>query len=64
MKITLKNPAVAIDAGYWCDAMFGSDGWDLFGDGVLSGDPKYTFEILDEKDATLFVLRWAEYVSI
>jgi hypothetical protein len=61
IKITITDPEVAVEAGEWCNAHFGENGWDLWPHDILSGDPKYKFEFFKEQDATMFSLRWAEH---
>ena len=62
IKLTIIDPLIASEAGDWCNEMFGEEGWDLWAQDLLSGDPKYKFEFFNDNHALLFKLRWSEYV--
>lgn len=61
MKIKISDPSIASQAGDWCNEQFGNFGWDLSHHNILTGNPGYVFIIPDEKNATLFMLKWGEY---
>ncbi len=61
MKIKITDPAIASEIGNWCTENFGNFGWDLSHHNILTANPGYVFEILEEKNATLFMLKWGEY---
>ncbi len=60
MKITIKNPEIAVEAGEWCNEQFGNENWDLWCEDLFNG-PRYTFEFFNKQDLVLFSLRWSEY---
>ena len=60
IRVTLKDPLIALEAGEWCNEQFGNN-WKLHGQNLFSGDPHYAFEFPDTQKATLFGLRWLEH---
>lgn len=62
MKVTITNPEIASLAGEWCNEKFGNEGWDIWMQDMFTREPKYKFEFFTEKDATMFMLRWGEFV--
>ena len=57
-SIKINGVEKAMSAGAWCNKEFGTSGWDLNLDHILSGNPEYKFIFTDPKNATLFALRW------
>lgn len=62
MKIILTDPAVAIEVVQWCDDNFTPAGWEFRHNNLGTSKIEYVFEIPDTKDATLFSLKWADFV--
>jgi hypothetical protein len=61
IKITIKDPLVAIEAGEWCNENLGSSNWHMFPQNLMTNNPKYDFGFSDEQAATMFALRWAQH---
>lgn len=61
IKIRLKDPLIAVQAGEWCDTTLGAHNWELWGHDLLSGQAQYEFGFKDQQYATMFSLRWAEH---
>ena len=61
IKIRIKDPIVACDAGAWCNKQFGEGVWQLDIIGMFAPKPEYDFGLPNEKDAVLFALKWAVY---
>jgi hypothetical protein len=57
--IKIEGADRAMSAGEWCNREFGTSGWDLNLDHILSGNPEYKFMFTEPKNAVLFALRWA-----
>ena len=58
IRVTIDNPEKALEAGAWCNRLFG-DKWQLHGQNVISGkNPLYHFEFYNTLDAMLFSLKW------
>lgn len=60
IKLTISDPFTAIEAGEWCNDHFGSD-WNMYPQNLMSNNPKYDFWFSNERNATMFSLRWAEH---
>jgi hypothetical protein len=58
-KITINNATISSDAVKWCERNFQDDEWKMQ---MTNHWGAFAFEFKDERDATLFALRWAEYV--
>lgn len=61
IKIRIKDPIVAIEAGVWCNKQIGNGVWQLDIIGLFAPNPEYEFGLPNEKDAVLFSLKWAGY---
>lgn len=57
--IKIEGADRAMSAGEWCNQEFGTGGWDLNLDHILSGNSEYTFMFTEPKNAVLFALRWS-----
>jgi hypothetical protein len=58
----MRNPATATKAMQWCDDNFSPEGWDFGHNNLGTSKIEYLFQIDDPKNATLFILKWADFV--
>lgn len=57
IKIRIKGSPNCYQAAEWCEQYLVWEDWEMWMDNNWS---MYTFEFKNEKDASLFALRWAE----
>lgn len=62
INFNVADPIAASEIGQWCNQQLGESAWKLSTAGLFSKSPVYKFSLYKEKDATLFSLKWAEFV--
>jgi hypothetical protein len=58
IKIKIKGTMAGFEAGEWCTDNLVFDDWDMW---MGNSWADYTFEFANEKDATIFALKWGHF---
>jgi len=57
-KIQIRGSVECYEAAEWCEHTLKWEDWEMWMDNSWS---TYTFEFINDQDATLFALRWGPY---